>query len=526
MTSAEEKITVDHHEEEGVDLKAQHESVYDILPDWGRPWYKTPHLLHLNLILFFTFLSGIYNGYDNSLLNGLQSMPEWETYFGSPAGAKLGATSNGMLYGNLLALPFTSFFCDRLGRVRTLLIGASVVIIGVIIQTASQNFAMYTVGRFILGFGVLLSTTASPLLIAEVTYPTHRPYVTACSQALYGLGGIIASWTTYGTSNWSNGSSWMWRTPLIIQMLFPLLQLSALYWIPESPRWHVSRGNIAKAREFLLKYHAGGDEAKGGQLVEYELAEITYAIEMDKQREGIQWFDFFRTKANLHRLFIIVYLPVLTQLSGNAVLSYFLHIVLDNAGITSSHQQLIFNGCLSVFNFVIGLVSLTTIEKVGRRRMFLIGSFFNMINYTIFTILSARNAQEDFKNQSLSKGVIAMIFIFYLFFVMAYLAIPTTYMTEVVPFHLRAKGYVIHTFFLTGVLLFNGFVSPIAMGAISWKYYILYCCLNLVNFIVIYLFFPETKRLSLEEVNRVFGEDVLTDAHIIEEVEQAHNGRA
>ena len=82
-------------------------------------------------------------------------------------------------------------------------------------------------------------------------------------------------------------------------------------------------------------------------------------------------------------------------------------------------------------------------------------------------------------------------------------------MSEILPYHLRAKGYVIHTFMLNGVLLFNGFVTPIAMKAISWKYYILYCCILAVEFVVIFFFFPETKGLTLEEVATVFGENVV-----------------
>jgi MFS family permease len=138
-------------------------------------------------------------------------------------GAKLGTLANGLLYGNILALPFISYLCDGLGRrIRTLVIGALIVIVGAVVQSASVDLAMLTVGRFILGFGVEVCITASPLLIAEVTYPSHRPYVTAISQCLYGLGGIIASWTTYGTSLWTNQSNWKWRLPLILQLMFPV----------------------------------------------------------------------------------------------------------------------------------------------------------------------------------------------------------------------------------------------------------------------------------------------------------------
>lgn len=507
-----EKLEIE--QKETVDAKErQFNVIKDVLPDWGKPWYKVPHLLKLNLSLVVLFISGVYNGYDNSVLNGLQSVPEWRDYFFpgevQPNPTRLGTLANGILYGSIAALPFTSYICDKLGRIGTIIFGAIITLIGVVVQSVSQNFAMLLVGRMILGFGVLFPNTASPMLCAEISYPPHRPYITALSQCFYGLRGIIASWTTYGTNEWTSNSPWKWRTPLLVQLIFPIIQLTFLYWVPESPRYWVSRGKTDKARKILLDSHAGGNEQVGGQLVDFELLEITYVLENDRSLHSVSWLEFVKTKANRHRLFIILFIPVMTQLSGNGPLSYFLNIVLDTAGIKSAKQQLGFNGGFAVYNFLLGLISVSLVEYVGRRRLFLLSTFFTMIIYTIFTIVSARNSMDGLTNKSLSNAVIAMIFLFWTSFIMANLTTPTVYQTEILPYHLRAKVYVIGWFMLDGVLLFNGFVTPIAMDAIGWKYYILYCCILAVELVVVYYSFPETKGLSLEEVSSVFGESVV-----------------
>lgn len=123
-----------------------------------------------------------------SLMNGLQSLQQWRDYFGHPTGATLGLVNAAQSIGSVLALPFIGNLSDRFGRKPVLLTGILLVIAATIIQGASINFPMFVISRLIVGFGGMFVVQPSPMLIAELAYPTHRGKYTSAFWTMYYLG--------------------------------------------------------------------------------------------------------------------------------------------------------------------------------------------------------------------------------------------------------------------------------------------------------------------------------------------------
>lgn len=484
------------------------ESVENVLPQWNKPWYRVPHLLRLNLLLIVPLLSASIIGYDGSMLNGLQLLPKWQSDYNHPTGAILGTISNGPGFGYILALPIAPLMSDYLGRKLSIGIGAFITIVGAALQAAAQNWAMFFISRIIIGIGGCISATSSPLLIAELSYPTHRDVYTASYNMQWYLGSIIASAITIGTyTRIAVGSSWSWRVPSLLQLALPVIQVLFIWFIPESPRFLISKGKTAEARRILAKYHTNGDEDHPLIRVEYE--QIFYALENEKQhsKAGLSAFlEFLKTKANRRRLLIIIAAPAMQTLSGNGIISYYLGLVLDTIGIKSTHEQLTINLCLSVFNFVICAIVLTFIHRLRRRVVFLTSLIAMLVCYIIWTALSAVNQQKNFENKSLSRGVLAMIFLYFASYDFGFNGLPYVYYTEILPFHLRSTGMSFVESIINVYNIFNGYVNPIAMSHIGWKYYIVYCCWLPVELAIAYWFFPETKGYTLETVWKVFGD--------------------
>lgn len=146
----------------------------DVTPRLQMAWIRYPQLVQLNFLLLCAFLGQTATGYDGSMLNGMQALPQWNAYFGTPSGGNLGALVNGIVFGVLLALPISSILCDKIGRRYPITIGTIIIIFGSILQTAAVNYAMFVVGRFLLGFGGALVAVAAPQLMMECAYPSHR----------------------------------------------------------------------------------------------------------------------------------------------------------------------------------------------------------------------------------------------------------------------------------------------------------------------------------------------------------------
>lgn len=121
-------------------------------------------------------------------MNGLQSLDRWASDFGHPSGALLGTVVAAQSIGCLVALPFVGDLCDRWGRKPMLVAGIVVICASSLLQCFSVGLSMFVVARFLVGLGGMFSAQPSPMLIAELAYPTHRGKYTSLYWTMYYLG--------------------------------------------------------------------------------------------------------------------------------------------------------------------------------------------------------------------------------------------------------------------------------------------------------------------------------------------------
>ncbi|QPG73644.1 hypothetical protein FOA43_000956 [Brettanomyces nanus] len=384
---------------------------------------------------------------------------------------------------------------------------------------------MFIGGRIIIGIGGCLSQTAASPLVAECSYPPHRPILTGLLLVSWNFGSFVAALVTWGPYNGSlRTNDWAWRLPSLIQMFFPTCQVVLAFFGPESPRWLVDKGREDEALTTLAKYHADGDIHS--PLVEFEMAQIKAAIDIDKLNKTSSWMNWFSSKQMFHRFFICCAVPAMWQLSGNALVSYYLTLILDSIGLTSSVEQLKINLGLTVWTLFCGVVYATFVDEVPRRHVMFTGFSLSCLTFTIWTVLSALNEERDYKDKGLAAGVVTMIYLFNTFNTIN-VPIGVTYVMEVAPYAMRAKASTIYQFSGNITGLFNNYVNPIGLENISWRYYIVWPVWILVHIVVVYFFFPETYKMSLEEVDKVFvskeewQEKTNKENQIMQEVETA-----
>ena len=326
---------------------------------------------------------------------------------------------------------------------------------------------MFVGARFLIGFGLTFAQTGAAMLVTELSYPSYRAPLTSLYNSLWYSGAIVAAWSTFGT--FKLNSSWSWRIPSILQGLPSVLQLSLLWFGPESPRWLISKGRDTQALHVLAYYHADGDDQD--PLVQYEFDEIKAAIDLDKAvAASVGWMSLIKTPGNRKRLTIIVALAWFSQWSGNGLVSYYLSEVFKTIGITSSTTQLLINGILQIWNLAWAITAASLVERIGRRVLFLCSCAGMLLFFTLQTICSARYAVSG--SQSAAHAVIAFIFLFYASYDIAFTPLIVSYTLEILPYPLRAKGYTIFSFFISLALIFNQYVNPVALRKIGWKYYV------------------------------------------------------
>lgn len=196
---------------------------------------------------------------------------------------------------------------------------------------------VYMAGRFILGFGSTFNGVAS-LLIAEIAHPQHRPKVSAIVNCMYGVGSTSCSWLALAAINIPG--NWSWRSLTILQAVPAVTVLSVIYWVPESPRWLISKERYEEAEDMLARYHGNRDRTNETVAFEYQEMKKTISLEFQNKKSS-SYLDFARTPGNRYRVVLLVSLAVISQYSGSNLFSNYANKVYEGAGITGETQKLL-----------------------------------------------------------------------------------------------------------------------------------------------------------------------------------------
>ncbi|XRM47047.1 hypothetical protein ABZX51_010055 [Aspergillus tubingensis] len=495
-----------------------------VLPS-GPAWYKQPHLVRLNLIILSLVMFSSANGFDGSLMNGLEALDQWKIFMNNPTGAKLGWLNAIYWLGCGIGYPSASWIANRYGRKPGVYLGYLFLTLGCALQTAAPNATAFMLARLFLGGASALFGNAVPLLINEVAYPTHRSIFNSLFMSGWYVGGTVAAWVVFASRTYS--SSWAWRLPSILQALVPVVGLPGFLLAPESPRWLISVGRNEEARAILTRYHAAGDESS--PLVAYEFSEITSTIQAEQEAHSSgSYMEMVKTPGNRWRLMISITLGLFAQWTGNGVISYYLSLILDSIGITTVRDQTLISACLQMWDLIFAILGAFLIDKLGRRPLFLSSAGIMFVSYVLVTALSG--SFQSTNNSATGAAVIPFLFIYFSGYCIALTPFLTSYPCEIWPYRLRSRGLTV-TWVATIIgMFFNTFVNPIALDAIGWRYYIVFIVVLVLFAVTAFFFYPETKGYSLEQVAVIFDGPVEREEdeekRFEEKVNSVHEERA
>ncbi len=352
-------------------------------------------------------LGGFLFGFDSAVING--AVDAIAAQFGL-SGVVLGFTVSCALLGAMIGAWFAGPFADKQGRVRAMLVAAALFTI----SAAGSGFAFSAVDliiwRFIGGLGVGMASVLAPAYIAEVAPAHSRGRLASLQQMAIVLGIFVAllSDAFIATSSggateqgWLGLSAWRW---MFLTGIVPAVIYGVLAWqIPESPRYLVARGQLAKAAKVLHEVVG----LKSRDEVDEKIASIKSTISTEKNQGlrnlvgGKGWL--------LPIVWVGILLSVFQQFVGINVIFYYSTSLWLSVGFTESDSFTI-TVITSVTNILVTIIAIALVDKIGRKPLLLWGSAGMTIALGVMAVaFSQANGSGDQVSLPQPWGVIALI---------------------------------------------------------------------------------------------------------------------
>ncbi|KIM98518.1 hypothetical protein OIDMADRAFT_167318 [Oidiodendron maius Zn] len=488
----------DHHEVNEVVTAVQ--LAQDVEETKYSPW--TWSMFRLYLVLACAYLCGCLNGYDGSLMGGLNGMSSYQRYFHmSVAGSSTGIVFAMYNIGSLSAVFFTGPTNDALGRRAGMFVGSLIVIIGTCIQAPAVSHGMFLGGRFVLGFGVSFCCVSAPCYVSEMAHPKWRGTLTGLYNCTWYIGSIIASWVVYGCSYLTISGAW--RIPVWCQLVTSTIVCIFTWFLPESPRWLMAQDRVEDATRVLAKYH--GEGSSSHPMVQLQLKEMMSQIGTDDSDK--KWWDYhelWNTHSARRRLICVIGMACFGQISGNSLSSYYLPAMLNSAGIVDEHIVLMLNGINPALSFLGAILGARLTDKIGRRPLLLYTTVFCSFCFAIITGTS-KMATDNPSQSAAANTTVAFIFIFGIVFSFGWTPLQSMYIAETLPTATRAKGTAIGNFSSSVASTIITYSSGPAFQNIHYYFYLVFVFWDLFEVVIMYFYFPETKDRTLEELAEVFN---------------------
>ncbi|TDL26903.1 general substrate transporter [Rickenella mellea] len=452
------------------------------------------------IALVVCFCSGD-NGFDGTVMGGINSMKQYQHYFGmKAAGAKTGIVFGIFTVGSLCGAIPAGFIPDRFGRRVCMFVGNALLIIGAVITATATERSRFIGGRFLTGFGSSCAGAGAKAYLAEMAPPQHRGLFMGILNSFYYVGQMTATGMMVPTGKYNNNLSW--RLPLYIQAVPAALNVIFIFFCPESPRWLHSTGRTDQSREILARLHSSTGDIHS-PLIDLEIEEIEEKIMIDGSDK--RWWDYrplFRTRADRYRAWMVILIGTFGQLSGNGLITYFLPVLLSNAGITSQNRVLTLNFVNSVTSFIGALTGSVLVDRIGRRKLLLLSTGSLVVMLAIVSALLS----DPTSTKGRSSAGISFIYIFMVIFSFGWTPMQALYPAEVLGYEARSKGLAFLTIIVQASSCINTFGLPVALEKINWKVYLIFLFWDFFEFVIIYFFVVETKGITLEEIDEIFNQ--------------------
>lgn len=422
-------------------------------------------------------------------------------------GAVISCYELGCMCGSLFLL----WKGDALGRRWSVVIGSVIMIIGVIIMVADETIGPFTAGRVIAGVGNGFNTTTIPMLQSELSRPQYRGLLVFLEGALLAGGVMVSYWLDFAFY-FLKFNSVQWRFPVAFQIVFALVLMLGVFIMPESPRWLVMRGRIEEANDVLARlYDAPMDDPQVQQEL-HTLVDAIRKVETDMGPFKYSELGTMGPQQNLYRLLLGCGAQCMQQWTGINNLTYYASTVFKMVQSDDIASRLLVCGS-GVLYFLAAAVAVFFIDVAGRRTLMIWCAFGMMLCYAIISGMvymvdpTTTDADPD-SRETYGKVGEAFIYLYFIPWSFGWLGMTWLYPPEIMPIRIRAKGTALSTCTNWLMNFTVVMISPPAFDNLKNHTFTMFGAFNFIFMPIVYMFYPETKRRGLEEMDLFFA-----DAH-------------
>jgi SP family arabinose:H+ symporter-like MFS transporter len=423
-------------------------------------------------------LGGLLFGFDTVVISG--AIDALVRLYGLSAQGK-GWTVAIALIGTVVGALSAGVVGQKLGGRETLRLTALLYVISAVGSALAWNWPSLMVFRLVGGLGIGASSVLGPVYIAELAPAKWRGRLVGTFQFNVVLGILLAYVSNYGIRTLHLGAAeWRWQVGVAAIPAIGFLVL--LFGIPRSPRWSASRNQIDEALAVLKLMGEPDPQA--------ELDDIRAALE---QEHASAHTPVFRWKYR-YPLFLAISIGAFNQLAGINAILYYLPNIFASAGFSqiSGDQQAI---AIGFTNLIFTMVGMSVIDKLGRKTLLLIGAAGTAVCLGGVAWLFATHSHP---------GALVWILVTYIaFFALSQGAVIWVYIGEVFPNSVRSKGQGVgnasHWIMNTAIAL----EFPVVVHSLNTQTpFVFFAAMTVVQFVVVLLWYPETKGQTLEELQR------------------------
>ncbi|KAH8592417.1 general substrate transporter [Bisporella sp. PMI_857] len=494
---------------------------------------EAPVTVKAYLMCAFAAFGGIFFGYDTGWMGGVMAMkyfihqytdlpypgpdasdvekkafvlPSWE----------VSLLTSILSLGTFLGAIIAGDLADHIGRRWTIISGCLIFTVGCILQTASTGLGVMVAGRVIAGGGVGFISAIIILYMSEIAPRKVRGALVSGYQFCITIGILLANCVVYATQNRLDTGSY--RIPVGIQFLWAIILGGGLFFLPESPRYFVKKGKVDDAIKALSSVRG---QPSDSQYIQDELAEIiaNHEYELSVIPAGgyfATWKNCFtgsitNASSNIRRTLLGIGLQMMQQLTGINFIFYY-GVVFFTQLETISNPFLI-SLITTLVNVLSTPLSFWMVERFGRRNLMIVGGTGMVICQYIVGIVGVTAGKKQSDGSFNNSAVSAMIaFICFNIFMFATTWGPCAWVVigEVFPLPIRSRGVGLSTasnwFWNCIIAVITPYLTGEEYANLGSRIFFMWGSLCVISVIFAYFLVPETKGLSLEQVDRMLEE--------------------